>query len=350
MRTPGTWLILCLWLGVAAAQAAANDDWRIGVLYWSGTIPSQQVMRKGLEDEAQRINEQARSSGQRGVQLQSWEAGDGADGVERQISQMQALVASQPDAIIVQPADNAALAAPLRAANRAGIPVIAYDQYISGGQLASYITSDNYQAGVQGGEYMASLFPAGQELRLVLVEYPLVSSTVERLNGFLDGLQTAGMPYRILKSYQAVQPEEGLQAGRDILRDFPDKHSIDVIFTVNNGGGLSVVEVLAGAGRDEIAVATVDGDLESVANLSRRRLTRIDNAQFCAVLGATALHTTYRLLQQEPVAHHILIPVFPVTLETLGLYPGWHSPLPAAFNKPWPTPQPLWDNRLKELY
>lgn len=347
MRIPGKYLILLMWLGITTAQA--DEDWRIGVLYWSDTIPGQQIMRQGLEDAALRINEQARDSGQRGIQLQTWIAGDGTAGVERQISQMQALVASRPDAIIVQPADNAALAGPLREANRAGIPVVAYDQYISGGELASFITSDNYQAGVQGGEYIASLFAPGQVLRLVLVEYPLISATVERLNGFLDGLQAAGTRYRILKSYQAVHHEEGLQAGRDILRDFPDKHSIDVIFTVNNGGGLSVVEVLAGAGRDEIAVATVDGDVESVANLSNRRLTRIDNAQFCAVLGATALQTTYRLLQQEPVAHHILIPVFPVTLETLDRYPGWHSPLlPASFNKPWPTLSPLWDNRPKE--
>ncbi|MBS7326657.1 MAG: sugar ABC transporter substrate-binding protein [Thiopseudomonas sp.] len=349
MRTPSIWLHVLLGLGMATAQAETRDDWRMGVLYWSGTIPCQQVMRLGLEDEARRINQQARSNGQRGVQLQTLEAGDGADGVERQIRQMRELLASRPDAIIVQPTDNAALAGPLREANRAGIPVIAFDQYISGGELASYITSDNHQAGVQAGEYIASLFAPQQELRLVLVEYPQVSSTVERLNGFLDGLRAAGARYRILKSYQAVQPDEGRQAGRDILHDFPDAHSIDVIFTVNNGGGLSVVQALAEAGRDEIAIATVDGDAESIANLSNRRLTRIDNAQFCAVIGATALQTTYRLLQQEPAPRHILIPVFPVTLETLERYPGWHSPLPASFTKPWPTPNPLWDNQHKEL-
>ena len=77
-------------------------------------------------------------------------AGDGSEGIERQIGQMLALVKSRVDLIIVQPTDNAALTAPLRAANRAGIPVVAYDQYISGGELAAFVQAKQreYNLGV----------------------------------------------------------------------------------------------------------------------------------------------------------------------------------------------------------
>jgi len=179
-------------------------------------------------------------------------------------------------------------------------------------------------------------------LKLILVEYPLVSSTVERLNGFLDALRDHGKAFKILKTYEAVEPVSGRKAGEAILRDFPERNSIDAIFTVNDGGGLAVVDVLAKAGRDEIAVASIDGDPKSVENIRARRLTRIDTAQFCGPLGAAAMKAGYAAARKQAVAKQILVPVFPITAETLDLYPGWLGPIPAPFKKPWAAKQPLW--------
>lgn len=327
---------------VLAEDGAVVEPLRIGVLYWSMNIPGQVAMRKGLEAEAERINSTAGEGGDRQVKLLPEVAGDGASGVERQIAQMQAMVTAKPDVIIVQPTDNAALAAPLKAANVAGIPVVAYDQYISGGRLAAYVTSDNWQAGYLDGEYLAAQFPGAAPLRLVLVEYPLVSSTVERVNGFLDGLRDHGKSFTILKTYQAVEPVSGRKAGLDILRDFPTRNSVDAVFTVNDGGGLAVVDVLAKAGRDEIAVASIDGDPLAIENIRTRRLTRIDSAQFCGPLGAAAMKAAYAVARKQPVERQILVPVFPVTTETLDRYPGWLGPIPAPFKKPWVAKQPMW--------
>jgi ribose transport system substrate-binding protein len=337
--------VLVLFGCTTALAAAPVKPYKVGVLYWSMNIPGQVAMRQGLEAEAERINQAARASGRRGVELVPQVAGDGTAGVERQIAQMQDIVRIKPDVIIVQPTDNAALAEPLKAANAAGIPVVAYDQYISGGVLASFITSDNRQAGYLDGEYIAALFPGAKPLRLVLVEYPLVSSTVERLNGFLDALRDQKKPYTVLKTYEAVEPVAGKKAGEALLRDFPRRGSVDAIFTVNDGGGLAVVDVLARAGRDEIAVASIDGDPDSVKNIHARRLTKIDSAQFCGPLGAEAMKTAYAVVQGRSVPKQVLVPVFPITVETLERYPGWLGPIPPAFRKPWKSMQPVWENR-----
>jgi len=323
----------------------SKEPVRIGVLYWSMTIPGQVAMRKGLEAEADRINTQADSTDLPKVELLTRVAGDGQDGIERQISQMYELIKLQPDAIIVQPTDNAALVEPLREANRLNIPVVAYDQYISNGKLAAFITSDNRQAGYLNGEYIASRFLNTQKIKLILVEYPHVSSTVERLNGFLDALSDHAQPYDILKTYKAVQPKEGHQAGLDILNDFPALGSIDVIFTVNDGGGLSVVDLLAKAGRKEIIVASIDGDPASINNIKTGRLTHIDSAQFCGPLGGVAMKTGYFVATGRAVEKHILVPVFPITKETLNLYPGWLGPVPQSFSKPWAANEPIWKGR-----
>lgn len=342
----GVALSAVLW-GLLTGVADAMPPFRIGVLYWSMSIPGQVAMRKGLEAEADRINHAAQAEGRRGVELLPQVAGDGPAGVERQIAQMHAMVRTQPDVIIVQPTDNAALAAPLKAANQMDIPVVAYDQYISSGALAAYITSDNMQAGYLDGEYIASLFPSQQPLRLILVEYPLVSSTVERLNGFLDALRDQGKPYTVLKTYEAVEPITGRVVGQAILRDFPEPGSVDVVFTVNDGGGLSVVDALAKAKRTEIIVASIDGDPASVENIRAHRLTRIDSAQFCGPLGAEAMKAAYSIAEKRPAPRQLLVPVFPITLETLADYPGWLGPIPPAFKKPWKSRQPVWENQTR---
>jgi ribose transport system substrate-binding protein len=330
----------CLLSWTAGAQP--QKVWRIGVLYWSSTIPGQVAMRKGLEAEIERINRAARKSGTPQVQLWTEVAGDGPQGVDRQIAQMRKMVDAGPDVIIVQPTDNAALARPLQAANAAGIPVIAYDQYIAGGKLAVYVASDNRQAGYLDGEYLASLFQQQEPLRLVLVEYPTISSAADRLNGFLDALHDYGRSYTIMKTYRAIDPMEGRKAGAAMLRDFPHKGSIDAVFTANDGGGLAVIDELARAGRDEIAVATVDGDPASTKNIRDKRLTRIDAAQFCGPLGARTARVAYDILNGRDVPTRILVPTFPITLATLDKYPGWDGPIPASFQKPWPAKDLVW--------
>lgn len=344
MSTLLHYLVLSLGLtgALMAAPATETTAFKIGVLYWSMNIPGQVAMAKGLETEAKAINEAAMRDAEPGVELITRVAGDGEAGIERQIGQMRELIALAPHVIIVQPTDNAALSAPLREANAVGIPVVAYDQYIQGGKLAAYLTSDNYQAGYLGGEYMASLFGRKRRVKMVLVDYPLVSSTVARVDGFLDGLRDQQLSYSILASYQAVEPISGRKAGMEILRNFPTPGSLDMVFVVNDGAGVALVKTLTEAGRSDIMVASIDGDPESVDNIRDRRMTRYNGAQFCGPLGAAAMRTAYDLARGKAVKEHQLIPVFPVTRETICDYPGWMGPIPHGFKKTWPSRQPSW--------
>lgn len=347
-RPPLALLALAAMVFLCAASRAARSPTRqaplqIGVLVWSPTIPGQIAMRRGLEEEAAALSRRD----QRGIDLFIRVAGDGPDGQERQIAQMRAFVAQGVDAIIVQPTDGAALVAPLQEANAAGIPVIAYDQYIAEGRLAAFLTSDNRQAGVLDAEVIAHAFPDTHTIRLVLVEYPNVTSTVERLDGFLDTLTALKQPFHVLATYKAVEPAAGRRVGARILRDFPKPGSIDVVFTVNDGGGVAVVDTLLAAGRTEIRVASIDGDPTAVARIKSGTMNLVDAAQFCGGLGRATMRTTYKLLRGENVPPVQYLPTFPITAETAPLYHGWAGALPAAFDKPWPSRRPRWSPALK---
>ncbi len=127
-------------------------------------IEAQTVMRKGFEEEIALYNKTAKEK----IVLKEYVAGEGRKGILNQIQQFQAAVASEPKAIVIQPTDNSALAAGLQEANRRNIPVIAYDQYIVNGSLTSFVTSDNYQAGIDNADYILKIFPADKTLRIVV--------------------------------------------------------------------------------------------------------------------------------------------------------------------------------------
>lgn len=324
-------------------------EFKVAALYWSMNIEGQVAMRKGLEEEENRINAEAKKMGTPSVKVVPYVAGDGDAGIVNQVKQMNEVVSTGNfDLIIVQPTDNAALTDGLKLANIKNIPVIAYDQYIIGGELVSYVTSNNYQAGTLDGEYLASKFKDDYEMKLILVEYPNVSSTVERVDGLIDALKKSKQRYRVIKTYNAVEPVGGKLAGESILKDFPKKGSVDAIFTINDGGGLSLVDVLYKAGRKEIIVGSIDGDPRSVKNIKEKRLTVIDSAQFCGELGRQSLKNGYKYLNGQKVAKKILIPTFPITSETLSKYPGWLGHIPEAFEKPWLKGE-KWDNRIQEF-
>jgi len=338
--------LLIVFLALAINLSAANS-YRVAALFWSMNIDGQVAMRKGLEAEVEKINKEATKNGGKKIELLEYVAGDGEAGMEKQIKQFDEVVKMKVNAIVVQPTDNAALSPMLKEANKAGIPVIAYDQYISSGKLDSFITSDNYQAGFLNGEFISHEFKNKNNLKIAIVEYPHVSSTVHRVDGFIDALEKYKTQYRLVKRYEAVEPTKGRAVGRQILKDFPKPGSLDVIFTVNDGGGLAIVDELAKAKRTDIAVATVDGDPKSVEMIKNNGIIKIDSAQFCGPMGAVAVRTAYEKLNGKQIGKEILIPVFPITKDTIKLYPGWLGPIPSEFKKPWRSDMPLWNNKLK---
>jgi len=127
----------------------------------------------------------------------------------------------------------------------------------------------------------------------------------------------------VLKRYIAVDPQSGKEQTDKFLIDFPKKKSVDVIFSINDGAGLTIVKILWEKGRREIVHATIDGDPQSIENIKAKRLTVIDSAQFCGEMGrATARHLISHF-QGHPPVEKKLIPTFPITESTMKIFNGW---------------------------
>jgi ribose transport system substrate-binding protein len=80
-----------------------------------------------------------------------------ADGdVAMQMDQIRDFVVARVDAIVLNPADSAAIGAAISEANQAGIPVFTCDLECTaeGVEIAGHIATDNYQGGRLAGEAM----------------------------------------------------------------------------------------------------------------------------------------------------------------------------------------------------
>ena len=343
------WALLNLFFVACSLQsfAAHGKEKTIVALLWSPNIEGQVAMRKGLEEVHKAASEKESS---RQSKLIIKMAGDGKEGIRNQIQQFKEALELNPNLIVIQPTDNASLSASLKLANKKNIPVIAFDQFISGGKLLSYITSDNKQAGKLNAEYIHSLFPKEKKLHIVLLEYSRVSSTIERVDGFLDTLKELHRDFEIKARYEAVEPIGGKKAAERFLKEFPKKSSIDVVFSVNDGAGIPFTELLTKAGRNEIVHGTVDGDPASVENIKAKKITKIDAAQFCAEIGRQTMTLALDHLNGVKVPKKVLIPTFPITIDTVRLYDGWLGKMPQPFNKPWSKENSQWTNELKKHY
>jgi len=75
-----------------------------------------------------------------------------------QIKDVESLITSQVDVIVIVPHDGKAMAKGVELAHAAGIPVIAYDRLITGTPLDLYITFDNRRVGALQAEFVLSRF------------------------------------------------------------------------------------------------------------------------------------------------------------------------------------------------
>ncbi|QLY26285.1 substrate-binding domain-containing protein [Bdellovibrio sp. KM01] len=321
-----------LLLSLASLTAVAKDL-DVHVFYWSTRIEAQVSMRRGLEEEIKKYNQTAARS----INLIPHVAGEGRLGVSNQIHQLESAIEANPDALIVQPTDISTVSRAVQDAGLKKIPVFTFDQFILNAKVQSYVSSDNYQAGWNNGIYIESLFPRGQEIKIVLFEYTRVSAGINRIDGFFDALRSRNRKFVVLKRYESVDPVSASDAVTSMLKEFPKKRSIDLVFTVNDGAGNTVVEKLWNKGRKEILHATIDGDPVAVGNIKDHRLTVIDSAQFCGEMGREIARQVIAYFSAKPVVPKLLIPTFPVTRETLAQFKGWLSvPLapPKSFSDP----------------
>lgn len=233
-------------------EAAGDDTFSIG------------YSPKFLKDDFQVLLLDAIKSGleERGWGLTG--APDANGDVEKQVSDLENLIAAGADALVLVPYDGAGVVPAIRRANEAGIPVFCIDDGPSGGEVHATVRADNVDAGVQGAEEMIRRLkndPDWPNVTVLELQGGLLTvNGQDRSEGFYSTMREQAPNVEVIQRPTEWTADMAADATQNVLTQVPD---LDGIFMASELMAAAVNARLAEAGRD----APV-GDPESVIRVA----------------------------------------------------------------------------------
>jgi ribose transport system substrate-binding protein len=218
------------------------------------------------------------------------------------------------DAIVLAPNHVQRAAAVLEAAVAQGIKVVLIDSNMNSRHHASFIESDNYQAGRAAARHLARLL--GGKGEIALIRYMANhASTHEREMGFLDTLSADHPQIKVV-----ADPRMGSSVGSAyhmvsaLLKKTP---SLDAIFSVNGQATIGTLRALREAGL--LKKSRFIGFDLNPAIMDAIRKGEIDAtiAQNPFQIGYLGVKTAHRLILNETVPEKIYTDTMLITAENL---------------------------------
>ena len=229
---------------------------------------------------------------------------DAQDSVSTQINDIEDLVQRGVSVLIVNPTDSAAVVPAVMAANAAGIPVIAVDRGVDGGNLAYFIASDNVAGGASAAEFICTELE-GVGAVVELEGIPGTSAARERGQGF-NTFMVENCPGVTIVARQTANfnRAEGLTVMENILTAQPQ---IEAVFAHNDEMALGALQAIEASGRD-ILVVGFDATDDAVAAVRDCRMGATV-AQLPAMLGAEAVEAAADIIANGAPAETVNIAV-----------------------------------------
>ena len=183
---------------------------------------------------------------------------EGTNDSAAQVSQVEQLMAEDPDALIILPHEGGPLTPVALEAMEQGIPVINLDrEFSTKSAYRTWIGGDNYGIGVSAANYLAEQLDCQGNV-VEIQGLAGISVTELRSAGFADTIeQLCGDGIQIVAQQPAdFLPDKGLEVMETILQAEPD---IDAVYTHDDDMAMGVVSAIENAGREDEMILTGAG-------------------------------------------------------------------------------------------
>src|SRR5918997_5716592 len=139
---------------------------------------------------------------------------------------LNAVIQSNPDAILIAPTDRTAMVAPIQSAVNQDITVVLVDTTIKKEELAlAQISSDNIKGGMMAGEGLAKQI--GEEGKVMVISVkPGISTTDQRQQGFEEAIKKYPNIEYLGTEYCNDDPTQAASITTSTLRSTPDLRGI----------------------------------------------------------------------------------------------------------------------------
>jgi ribose transport system substrate-binding protein len=169
------------------------------------------------------------------------------DDRDSQVSEVEGFISRGVSGIVLAPLDETALARPVAAAAKSGIPVVIIDSGLKGEGYVSFVATDNEKGGRLGGEHLARVM--GGKGKVVLLRYAEGSdSTNKREEGFLEVMkENPGLEVVSSNQYAGSDVESAYKRAEAILSTYkrPDGSlGVNGIFCPNESSAFGMLRVL----------------------------------------------------------------------------------------------------------
>jgi ribose transport system substrate-binding protein len=231
-----------------------------------------------------------------------------------QIPIVEAVVAQQPDAILIAPTERTALIAPLQAAQDAGITVVLVDTIVDDPNIGiSRIATDNVEGGRVAGETLVELI-GGEGSVFVNTTQPGVSTVQERQQGFEEVIEgEPGIEY-LGAEFNNDDATRAAQITSAVLAANPD---LAGIFATNLFSAEGAATALRDAGVEEqVSMVGFDATPGQVDQLEEG-LVQALVAQNPREIGRLGVETAVASLRGEDFEEQITTPLTVVTQDNL---------------------------------
>jgi len=234
--------------------------------------------------------------------------------VTSQIPVIEDLITRGVDALAIAPTDSAGVVPTVERANEAGIPVIAVDTAIEGGEVASFVATDNLKAATAQGELVGDAI--GGTGKVIYVTGSQAQQTGrDRRDGFVNGI-TAKYPdvevLEVATEWDATAAQNGVQ---DLVNANPD---VVAIAHAWDGGTMASLPVVESAGIDPF-IAGFDGAPNAIAALQRGEVDLIV-AQSLYQIGYDGIEAAIKAACGEPVDTRINTGEAVLTADTVNAF------------------------------
>jgi D-xylose transport system substrate-binding protein len=190
----------------------------------------------------------------------------------RQVADVESLITSKVDVIVIVPHDGKAMAKGVEVAGRAGIPVIAYDRIIKDSQLDLYMTFDNEHVGELQAQYILEKFKGGPKpIKLVRIYGSKTdNNAILFKNGQDKALKDAIASGAVQVVHEDWADDWKPENAKRIMNAAITKHghNIDAVLASNDGTAGGAIQALREEGlAGKVVVTGQDAELVAVQRI-----------------------------------------------------------------------------------
>ena len=230
------------------------------------------------------------------------------DSDERQVQQIDSLVATGIDLLIVAPNQVATISPAIDRAFDKGIPVIVFERKTNSQKYTAFISADNYEMGRVMGEYIVSRL-GGNGNVLEIKGLAESSPSIERHNGFMDAIKDAP-GIKVVGSLQGDWTEPTAQ---EVTKEWLLKNQdvrVDLVFGANDRTAMGARKAVANSKLytlNSTLYCGIDGLPGENGGIQLVRDSLLDASYIYPTHGDQIIDLAIRILEDKPYEKETLM-------------------------------------------